>query len=154
MRITDGKEDGNATDKNKKKQLENVKNLVQNDKKLSMVEQGEIEENKWVKREVVLNVTNNEKTKAIKVNMLNPTPTRSTNPKGNEILFAAKEKLPNPVDTGIEEGNKKESPLDWVHRYFGTSKEYMKQINVTINHSFYEIPSQTYENSGKNGENY
>lgn len=58
---------------------------MQNNKKVSKVEQGEIEENKRVKREVVLNVTNNEKTKANKVNMLNHTPTGSTNPKGNGI---------------------------------------------------------------------
>lgn len=51
---------------------------------------------------------------------------------------------------GIEEANINESTLDWVHRYFGTSKEELKQLNVTVNHSCQEIPSQTFDDSTLN----
>lgn len=43
----------------------------------------------------------------------------------------------------------KEYTIDWVHRRFDTSKEELRQLNVTINHSCQEIPSQTYPESGK-----
>lgn len=35
----------------------------------------------------------------------------------------------------------------WVHRRFGTSKEDLREMNVTVNHSCHEIPSQTYDDS-------
>lgn len=36
---------------------------------------------------------------------------------------------------------------------FGTSKEELRELNVIVNHSCHEIPSQTYEDSGKNETN-
>ncbi|OIT26543.1 hypothetical protein A4A49_24370 [Nicotiana attenuata] len=42
---------------------------------------------------------------------------------------------------------KKEQTIDWVHRRFGTSKEELRQCNVTANHCCQEIPSQTYGDS-------
>lgn len=75
---------------------------------------------------------------------MNPRPTGSTSPKANGDHNVTKEDPSNPVETRIEEVNKKESNLDWVHRHFGTRKEDMKQLCVTINHSCHEIPSQTF----------
>lgn len=36
---------------------------------------------------------------------------------------------------------------------FGTSKEELRELNVIVNHSCHEIPSQTYEDSRKKEEN-
>lgn len=36
-----------------------------------------------------------------------------------------------------------------MQRWFGTSKEELRQCNVTTNHSCQEIPSQTYEDIGQ-----
>lgn len=49
MRITDGKEFEDATGKSKFNQLENTQNPVQKDKKVSVVKQGEFEEQRRVK---------------------------------------------------------------------------------------------------------
>ncbi|OIT03571.1 hypothetical protein A4A49_07243 [Nicotiana attenuata] len=77
-------------------------------------------------------------------------PTGSSSPKGNGYHNAAKENPPNPVDDRIEEGNKKESTLDWVHRHFGDTRALIearttgvttmevaakKNINATVNPS-------------------
>ncbi|OIT26693.1 hypothetical protein A4A49_35638 [Nicotiana attenuata] len=48
--------------------------------------------------------------------------------------------------------NEKESKIEWVRRKFGTSKEELKQLNVTVNHSCQEIPSQTFDDSAMNKE--
>lgn len=86
---------------------------------------------------------------AHKGNNLNPTPTRihSTTIKGAQEL--AKDSSPILSEAGIDERARKESIIEWVNRRFGTSKEELKELNVTTNHSCHEIPSQTYDDYGK-----
>lgn len=60
---------------------------------------------------------------------------------------------PNPTPTGIEEAARKESTIDWVHRQFGTSKEELREPNVTVDHSCHAIPSQTYKDPGQKDTN-
>lgn len=114
---------------------------AQTTNKFALLEEGEIEEAIQVKKEAVLNVVRNEKAEANKERKSNPTTTRRTSPRKDGIQSAAKDKLPNPNDAGIEEANKKESTIEWVHRKFGTSKEELKQLNATVNHSCQEVPS-------------
>ncbi|XP_070046536.1 uncharacterized protein [Nicotiana tomentosiformis] len=73
--------------------------------------------------------------------------TQSPDVKGNKEL--AKASSPSSIEVGIDEGVNKESTIEWVHRRFGTSKEELRELNVTINQSCHEVPSQTYENSGQ-----
>ncbi|OIT05236.1 hypothetical protein A4A49_01709 [Nicotiana attenuata] len=79
----------------------------------------------------------------------NPSPNGipSTAPKGDQEVIKANSYAPK--DQNFEERVNKESNINRVHRRFGTSKEELKQLNVTTNHSCQEIPSQTHEDSGK-----
>ncbi|OIT00819.1 hypothetical protein A4A49_20226 [Nicotiana attenuata] len=52
-----------------------------------------------------------------------------------------------PSDQSTDERANKESTIDWVHRRFGTSKEELRQLNVTTNQSCQDIPSQTFAQS-------
>lgn len=88
-----------------------------------------------------------EKTEANKENKASPMSTRKTSPKRNGVQSVTNEKCPNPADTRIVEANKKESTIKWVPRRFGANKEDLKQLNMTINESSQEMPSQTSENS-------
>ncbi|OIT06931.1 hypothetical protein A4A49_03443 [Nicotiana attenuata] len=63
-------------------------------------------------------------------------------PEGVQELVKANSIVP--TDQRTDDGANKESTIDWVHRRFGTSKEELRQLNVTINQSCHEIPSQTY----------
>lgn len=68
------------------------------------------------------------------------------NPKGKGTQVAAVEKTTNPNGNGTREACIKERTKDWVHRSFGPSKEV---LNVTLNPSCQDIPSQTLEESPK-----
>lgn len=100
-----------------------------------------LHELKRVKQEVVENVIKKEKNG-------NPTPTRiqvvpakDAQEVANDGNFPAKERT--------AEEARKESTIEWVHRRFGTNKEELRQLNVTTNHSYQEIPSQTHDDSGQ-----
>ncbi|OIT36101.1 hypothetical protein A4A49_10446, partial [Nicotiana attenuata] len=54
-----------------------------------------------------------------------------------------------PSDQSTDEKTNKESTIDWVHRIFGTSKEELRQLNVTTNQSCQDMSSQTYADSGQ-----
>ncbi|OIS99512.1 hypothetical protein A4A49_09155 [Nicotiana attenuata] len=102
-----------------------------------------------MKKEAVQKVLNNDEAEANKGNKSNPIATRTSSPKKYGSTSASKEKNPNPIVFGIEEANKKDSTIEWVHSRFGTNKEELRQLNVTINHSCHEIPSHTFEESTK-----
>lgn len=46
--------------------------------------------------------------------------------------------------------NKKELIIEWVRRRFGMSKEERKELNVNVNHSCQDIPSQSIDDSEMN----
>lgn len=50
-------------------------------------------------------------------------------------------KIPNPKRNGIGDADNKERIVNWVQRMFGPLKEV---LNVTLNHSYQEVPSQTF----------
>ncbi|OIT34864.1 hypothetical protein A4A49_06449, partial [Nicotiana attenuata] len=54
-----------------------------------------------------------------------------------------------PSDQSTDEKANKESTIDWVHRRFGTSKEELRQLNVTTNQSCQDMSSQTFADSGQ-----
>ncbi|OIT18939.1 hypothetical protein A4A49_43018 [Nicotiana attenuata] len=54
-----------------------------------------------------------------------------------------------PSDQSTDEKANKESTIDWVHRKFGTSKEELRQLNVTTNKSCQDMPSQTFVDYGQ-----
>ncbi|OIT35466.1 hypothetical protein A4A49_11150 [Nicotiana attenuata] len=54
-----------------------------------------------------------------------------------------------PSDQSTDEKTNKESTIDWVHRRFGTSKEELRQLNVTTNQSCQDMSSQTFADSGQ-----
>lgn len=83
---------------------------------------------------------------------VNPTPTGISKPMGNGNQSTTKDNVPNPTNSGIKEDNMRESTLERVQKRFGTNKEELRQLNVHVNHSCQEIPSQTFEESDKNGE--
>ncbi|OIT29626.1 hypothetical protein A4A49_16249 [Nicotiana attenuata] len=129
-----------------------VEDSVPKSKNGSMVDQGQIKEQIRVKKESVEKVLHNEKSKANMEKNVNPTPTGIANPMGNGIQSAAKDNVPNPTTSGNEKANIRESTLECVHRNFGTNKEELRRLNVPVNHLCQEIPSQTFEESDKNGE--
>lgn len=43
---------------------------------------------------------------------------------------------------------RKETIIEWVHKQFGTSKDELRKLNVTTNHSCQDIPSQSYDDTG------
>ncbi|OIT27581.1 hypothetical protein A4A49_38450 [Nicotiana attenuata] len=104
-----------------------------------------IEEQGRVKEEAVEKVLDKEKNG-------NPTPSGIVKPIGNRIQISEKDKAYNPINARIEKANMKESTLEWVHRRFGANKQEIRQLNVTLNNSYHEIPSQTFEESNKIGE--
>lgn len=53
---------------------------------------------------------------------------------------------PNPSSIGFGEDEHNERTIDWVQRRFGPPKEV---LNVTMNQSCLEVPSQTIEDSSK-----
>lgn len=63
---------------------------------------------------------------------------RKENPGGNMS--------PNPSNNGIKDATTKERTVDWVQRCFGTQNE---DLNVNLNHSCHEVPSQTFVESPK-----
>ncbi|OIT00548.1 hypothetical protein A4A49_05511 [Nicotiana attenuata] len=79
-------------------------------------------------------------------NSANPTPSRIHSSGDQEV---AKIDSSIPKDQKLEERVNKESTIEWVHRRFGTSKEELRQLNVTTNQSRQDIPSQTYGDSGQ-----
>ncbi|OIT39561.1 hypothetical protein A4A49_05763 [Nicotiana attenuata] len=119
LTITDGKENSNDKVKEKmrpekesqkakkKKQLENTQISRSYPKKnrsnnVTVLKQGE-EEDRRIKKEVVLQVVNGEKKKANKEDSLNPNSTVRASPREKENQNANKEKLPNTNDTRIDE---------------------------------------------------
>ncbi|OIT31045.1 hypothetical protein A4A49_39323, partial [Nicotiana attenuata] len=54
-----------------------------------------------------------------------------------------------PSDQSTDEKANKESTICWVHRRFGTSKEELRQLNVTTNQSYQDMSSQTFADSGQ-----
>ncbi|OIS96381.1 hypothetical protein A4A49_42422 [Nicotiana attenuata] len=54
-----------------------------------------------------------------------------------------------PSDQSTDERANKESTIDWVHRRFGTSKEELRQLNMTTNQSCQDMSSQTFADSGQ-----
>lgn len=101
---------------------------------------------KRVKQEVVEKVLEKERTG-------NPTPTgiQLSTKKGDQEL--AKASSTNPIEERIDENARKESTIEWVHRRFVTSKEELRALNVTTNHSCHDIPYQTYDDAGQLEEN-
>lgn len=90
----------------------------------------------------------------IEANKANPTPTGKASPKKALIKILATEiPIPNPSEARNPEVNKRESTIEWIHRRFGTSKEELRELNVTVNQSCQEVPSQTYEDFKENGAN-
>lgn len=71
----------------------------------------------------------------------NPKETGKLSPNTKEIgiQVAATVTNPNPKSTGIREVANKDQTVEWVHMTFGTLKEL---LNVTINQSCQEVPSQ------------
>lgn len=65
----------------------------------------------------------NEKRKSNMEKNVNLTLIGIVEPMENGIQIAAKNKAPNPTNSGIDEANMRESTLKWVHRSFGTRKE-------------------------------
>ncbi|OIS97192.1 hypothetical protein A4A49_19961 [Nicotiana attenuata] len=85
-----------------------------------------------------------------KVRRSNPNTVGNASPNNKRIQNVAKENSPNPRSSRIEETNKKKFTIEWVHRRFGTSKEELKELNFTVNHSCQDIPSQSIDDSEKN----
>ncbi|XP_070057234.1 uncharacterized protein [Nicotiana tomentosiformis] len=106
---------------------------------------------KQIKKEDVEKVLSREKNEVKKATNPNPISTGKTTPKKNGTIIAVRENSTNHNVTGIEKGSKKESTIEWVHRRFGTSKEELRELNVTTNHSCHDIPSQSCEDSEDNG---
>lgn len=73
-----------------------------------------------------------------------------TNPSNTRIRVEEQNlvgtKSPNHTGNGIENASIKESTFDWVQRRFGTPKEV---LNVSLNHSCHEVPSQIFLESPK-----
>nr|XP_016515100.1 PREDICTED: uncharacterized protein LOC107831823 [Nicotiana tabacum] len=132
-----------------RKEQSNVPVTISN--KFALLEEGEAEIQRQVKKEVVEKVLKKDLEEAKKTNP-NPTSTGKSSLKKNGVQSEAK-KVPNPSVTGIEETNKRESTLEWVHRRFGTSKEELREMNVVVNHSCHDVPSQTYDDSKDIEEN-
>ncbi|OIT33309.1 hypothetical protein A4A49_09719 [Nicotiana attenuata] len=72
----------------------------------------------------------------------NPSNTRARMEESVEVRNGnpGRNRSPNPNATRIKDATIKESMVDWVQRSFGAHKE---ALNVTLNHSCQEIPSQT-----------
>ncbi|OIT00903.1 hypothetical protein A4A49_23935 [Nicotiana attenuata] len=123
---------------------------VQTSNMFELLEKCKVEVHKQIKKEEVDKVLNKEKVEA----KANPTRTRKGTPNKAGMQNPTNQ-MPSPSDVriGIEEANKKESTIEWVHRRFGTSKEELREMNVTLNHSCHEIPSQTYDDSKGNEAN-
>ncbi|OIT00445.1 hypothetical protein A4A49_03768 [Nicotiana attenuata] len=99
-----------------------------------------------VKKEAVDNA-NKEREAALCKEKLNPTPLGNQLSTTKGALVDHHSTGPTPIDSGSIEEARKESTIDWVHRRFGTSKEELRQCNVTTNHSCQDIPTQTYEDA-------
>ncbi|OIT18961.1 hypothetical protein A4A49_42929, partial [Nicotiana attenuata] len=54
-----------------------------------------------------------------------------------------------PSDQSTDEKTNKESTIDLVHKRLGTSKEELRQLNVTTNQSCQNMSSQTFADSGQ-----
>lgn len=115
---------------------------MQTTNNFALLEEGEIKEAICMKKEEVLEVENKVKNEANRARITNPITTGIGSPKMNEAQSAGKEKIPNLNVIGIEEANKTESTIEWVHRKFTASKEELKKFNVNVNHSCQEIPSK------------
>ncbi|OIT31204.1 hypothetical protein A4A49_20499 [Nicotiana attenuata] len=124
---------------------------LQTNKKFALLENGVLEVQKQVKKEVVEKVLNKEQSED---NKTNPTFTRNGTPmKENSSNTVKQIPSPTPVGIGIDEAYKKECTIEWVHRRFGTSKKEFGELNVTVNQSYQEVPSQAYEGFNEKGAN-
>ncbi|OIT03752.1 hypothetical protein A4A49_12492 [Nicotiana attenuata] len=112
---------------------------MQTSNMFTLLEEGEIDVQKQIKKEVVEKVLNKEKAEAKKAN---PTSSGKGTPNKVGVQNPANQ-IPSPSDVGIgiEEAKENESTIEWVHRRFGTSKEELREMNVTLNHYCHEISS-------------
>lgn len=75
------------------------------------MEDGEIETQKQIKKEVVEKFLNKENVEAKKATYPNPTSTRKATPKKTRTQIVATQ-IPNPNEVGIDEENKKKSTYE------------------------------------------
>ncbi|OIT29846.1 hypothetical protein A4A49_57056, partial [Nicotiana attenuata] len=77
--------------------------------------------------------------------------TGASSPNPNSGVMVGKDANTKPVEKIINKNisANKESTIDWVHRRFGTSKEELRQLNVTTNQSCQDMSSQTFADSGQ-----